>query len=133
VQLALVSRFAAGVWTGPVVPRATTIAGQPAVHAIVTLSAKQGSLFVHLYDVAPSGLASLITTSAYSVANGTAGATTPLDISLEPIAWTVPAGDHLALVIDTVDSKFASLSTVGGTVTFSSPAADPSRLVIPTA
>jgi putative CocE/NonD family hydrolase len=132
LALAAVSRTAAGVWQGTALPVATTIAGQPSVHLTVTLSATTASLFVHLYDVNPFGLASLITSSAYSMAGNTPNAPTSVDVPLEPIAWTVPAGHHVALVIDTVDTKFATLSSPGQTITFSSPAKDPSRLSIPT-
>jgi hypothetical protein len=44
----------------------------------------------------------------------------------------VAAGHHLVLVVDTVDPRYLGLSKVGTSVTFSSPAADPSWLSVPT-
>lgn len=133
VALATVSRTAAAVWSGASLGVPTTIVGQPHLHVTVTPSVLQASLFVHLYDVAPSNQGSLITTSAYSITDATPRLGAPVDVALETIAYTVPAGHHLAVVIDTVDAKFASFSSVGQTVTFTSPVSDPARLVIATA
>lgn len=132
VRLATVSPTAGAVWDGAALAAATTIVGQPLLHMTVTPSAAKASVFVHLYDVNTQGLAALVTTSPYSITNATAAVAMPVDITLQTIAYTVPAGHHLAVVIDTVDPKFASFSSIGQTVTFTSSATDPSRLEIST-
>jgi hypothetical protein len=45
----------------------------------------------------------------------------------------VPKGHHLTLVVDSMDLRYTSTSRLGGTVTFGSPAGDPSVLTVPTA
>ena len=40
-------------------------------------------------------------------------------IPLEPTAWTVRAGHHLLLALDTHDDRYRSLTPSGGTVTLS--------------
>jgi hypothetical protein len=37
----------------------------------------------------------------------------------------------LVLVVDTTDPRYTSASTIGGTVSFSSPASNPSTLTVP--
>jgi predicted acyl esterase len=130
VAIPLVARGLAGVWSGAAYPAATTVGGAPRLHTTITPSAADTSLFAYLYDVNPLGGGSLITHTPYSLLNATPGRAVDVDIDLQPISWTVPAGDHLALVVDTVDPRYASVSSPGSTVTFASPAGDPSWLRI---
>lgn len=132
VPVNAISRAAAATWNSGPLPSAVTIVGQPTLHVSVSLFAAQASLFVHLYDVTPSGLGDLITTSTYSIANATPNQPKAYDIPFETTAYTLPAGHHLSVVIDTTDTKFASLGTRGEQIAFTSSAADPSRLVVAT-
>ncbi|HEX3791328.1 MAG TPA: CocE/NonD family hydrolase [Pseudonocardiaceae bacterium] len=132
VAVPLVNRAAAGVWNTPAQPGATTVSGTPSLHLTVTPSTATTSLFGYLYDVNPLGVGSLISYRPDTLRGATPGQPMPVDLSLEPIVWNVPAGDHLTLVVDTVDPRYQSLSPIGSTVTFSSPATDPSWLRIPT-
>jgi hypothetical protein len=50
---------------------------------------------------------------------------------MQPISWTVPGGNHLALVIDTVDDRYASLTPKGATVTIGSSAQHPAVFINP--
>jgi predicted acyl esterase len=106
------------------------VTGAPHLHTTVTPSSANTSLFAYLYDVNPLGFGSLITDTPESLRDAAPGKPIVLDLDLQPISWTVPAGDHLALVVDTVDPRYSSVSTVGSTVTFASPAGDPSWLRI---
>jgi len=54
-------------------------------------------------------------------------------IPLQPTAWTVPSGDHVALVIDTVDDRYTSLTKKGAKVTAGSDPHHPATLVVPSA
>jgi predicted acyl esterase len=131
VSIPLVDRNAAAVWSGPAYRTATTVSGSPSVHLTVTPSAENTSLFGLLYEVGPLGLGALVTHQAYTLRGATPGVARTIDLDLEPTSWNVAAGNRLVLVVDTVDARYATESTSGSTVTFSSPAADPSVLRVP--
>jgi putative CocE/NonD family hydrolase len=132
VHLKDVAPSAGGTWSGPALAGQTTIDGQPSVHLSVASSATSTTLFAYLYDTDPSGSSGLITTAPYAMTNLTPGAPASISFDLKPISWTVPSGHHLSLVITTADPRYAAPAGAGQTVTFSSPAADPSALTIPT-
>ncbi|MGH3440108.1 MAG: CocE/NonD family hydrolase C-terminal non-catalytic domain-containing protein, partial [Sciscionella sp.] len=110
---------------------AIQIRGSARLHTTVTPSTADTSLFAYLYDVGPFGFGSLITCKPYSLRDATPGKAQTVDFTLKPDVWNVPAGHHLSLVVDTVDPRYLGISTVGSTVTFSSPAGDPSYLRVP--
>ncbi|KAA2264038.1 CocE/NonD family hydrolase [Solihabitans fulvus] len=128
VSVPFIDRGAAGVWSSPDYPTATTVSGAPRLHVTVTPSAANTSLFGYLYDVDAIGLGSLITHKPISLRDAKPGVAQAVDLALEPIYWNVPAGHHLVLAVDTMDARYRSTSTIGSTVSFSSPAADPSWL-----
>lgn len=130
VNTVLVDKNAAGVWSSAAYHQSTTLGGVARLHVTITPSTVDTSLFAYLYDVDPFGNGALITHKPITVAHS---GSQPLDLRLEPTLWTVPAGHHLTLVVDTTDARYTSTSKLGGTVTFSSPAGDPSRLTVPTA
>ena len=72
-------------------------------------------MFAYLYEVGPLGLGSLVTHKPVKVTG--AGRTQTLDVELEPTVWNVGAGNRLALVIDTVDPRYVTESTLGSSVT----------------
>jgi len=119
VAMPLVARSAAAVWSGPAAAQGFEVDGTPHARLTVTPSAADTTLFAYLYDVGPLGLGSLITHKPYSLLGANPGAAKDIDLGLEPIAWNVPAGHHLALVVDTVDPRYLSSSKVGSTVALS--------------
>ncbi|AHH94317.1 CocE/NonD family hydrolase [Kutzneria albida] len=125
VATPLVNRLNAGVWSGSTYSAGVTVQGTPQVHATVTTSAADTSLFAYLYDVNALGVGSLITHKPYTIRGAKPGSTTTLDFGLEPVQWNVPAGHHLTLVVDTVDPRYRSESTLGSTVTISGSLAIP--------
>ncbi|MEU8222784.1 CocE/NonD family hydrolase [Kribbella sp. NPDC048915] len=131
VATPLVSRTFAGVWTGPKFDRPTVVNGIPTAQLTVTPSAADTSLFAYLYDVDALGVGSLISHKPYTLRGATPGQPVPLDLRLEATSWEVPAGHRLVLVVDTVDPRYLGRSVLGSTVTFSSPASNPSRLTVP--
>ncbi|MFD9739917.1 CocE/NonD family hydrolase [Umezawaea sp. NPDC059074] len=131
VSTPLVDRNVAGVWSGPEYARATTVSGAPKLHVTVTPSAPTTTLFGYLYDVGSFGLGALVTHKPIALRDVTPGVARTLDFELEPVLWNVAAGHKLVLVVDTVDPRYGTESTLGSTVTFSSPAADPSWLRVP--
>jgi predicted acyl esterase len=133
VATPLVDRSFAGVWSGPALSSATVVNGAPELHVTVKPSASSTSLFAYLYDVDALGVGSLISHKPYTLRGVTPGKAVPLDFALEATSWEVPAGHHLVLVVDTVDPRYLGRSVIGSTVTFSSPAGDPSWVKVPAA
>ncbi|GAB2660934.1 CocE/NonD family hydrolase [Kribbella swartbergensis] len=133
VATPLVNRSFAGVWSGPVYTSGAVVNGMPELHLTVKPSGPDTSLFAYLYDVDALGVGSLISHKPFTLRGATPGQAVPIDVRLETTSWEVPAGHHLVLVVDTVDPRYLGRSAIGTTVTFSSPAGDPSRLSIPVA
>lgn len=127
VTLGGIPRTAAAVWSGTALPAATLVTGSPHVQVTVRTAAPAGSLFAYLYDVDAAGRGELMSYGAVTV-TGAQAATRPVDIALGPISWTVPAGDHVALVIDSADTRYLGRSVAGSTITLFSPATDPATL-----
>lgn len=119
VAMPLVARSAAAVWSGPAAAQGFAVDGAPHARLTVTPSAADTTLFAYLYDVGPLGLGSLITHKPCSLLDAAPGVARNIDLALEPIAWNVPAGHHLALVVDTVDPRYLSSSKAGSTVALS--------------
>ncbi|REH41961.1 putative acyl esterase [Kutzneria buriramensis] len=119
VAMPLVSPLAAGIWSGPVTSQGFEVDGAPHAELTVTPSAADTTLFAYLYDVGPLGAGSLITHKPYSLLGAAPGVARTIDLGLEPIAWNVPAGHHLALVVDTVDPRYLTSSKLGSTVALS--------------
>ncbi len=132
VSTPLIDKNAAGVWSTAAYPASTLVQGSPRLSATVTPSTSEVSLFAYLYDVDALGGGRLITHKPYTILGATPGLPRKVDFGLETTSWTVAAGHHLTLVVDTVDLRYQGKSALGGLVTFSSPAADPSTLTIPT-
>ncbi|TDQ05467.1 alpha/beta fold hydrolase [Labedaea rhizosphaerae] len=130
VNTVLVDKNAAGVWSSSAYGQAATLAGAARLHATVTPSKADTTLVAYLYDVDALGNGGLITHKPITLH---ASGSQSLDLRLEPTVWTVPKGHHLTLVVDSMDLRYTSTSKLGGTVTFGSPAGDPSVLTVPTA
>lgn len=130
-SIPLVARTGAGVWSGPVYSRERTLVGAPTLRLTVTPSSSEVSLIAYLYDVNAVGYGSLLTHKPYSLRAAKPGQPQTLEMTLEATATTIPAGHHLVLVVDTIDARYADVSHLGDTVTFSSPASAPSRLNVP--
>ncbi|WP_433167623.1 CocE/NonD family hydrolase [Kribbella sp. CA-247076] len=133
VATLLVDRSFAGVWSGPAYRDGAVINGAPELHLTVKPSRSDTSLFAYLYDVDRLGVGSLISHKPFTLRGATPGKAVPIDLRLEATSWEVPAGHHLVLVVDTVDPRYLGRSVIGSTVTFSSPAGDPSSITIPVA
>ncbi|MEU4602057.1 CocE/NonD family hydrolase [Kribbella sp. NPDC023972] len=133
VATPLVDRSFAGVWSGPVHASGAVVNGTPTLHLTVKPSGPDTSLFAYLYDVDALGVGSLVSHKPFTLRGATPGKAVPIDVRLEATSWEVPAGHHLVLVVDTVDPRYLGHSAIGKTVTFSSPAGDPSSISIPVA
>lgn len=131
LNLAGVSRTAGLVWQAAPAAQPTLVSGTPGVHLVVRSSASTASLFAYLYDVDANGTGHLMSFGATTLDSAGLPQGEAADISLGPISWTVPAGDRLALVIDSVDARYLGQSVPGSTITLAGTAADPAELVLP--
>ncbi|MQA07956.1 MAG: CocE/NonD family hydrolase [Pseudonocardiaceae bacterium] len=120
VAVPLIDRSKAGVWAGPVPDTDTLLTGTPRLKVTVTPSAPDTSLFAYLYDTGPAGDGALITHKPVTLRDAEPGEPQRLDLALDPMAWNLPAGHHLTLVLDTMDPRYTSESARGSTVTFGS-------------
>lgn len=126
-----VGRNAAGVWQGPVYWSARRLDGAPEVRMTVTPSRADTTLYAYLYAEDVLGNGQLISHKPYTLRGATPGQPRTIDLRLEASSWNIPAGSRLTLVVDTVDLRYAGISQLGGTLTFSSPANAPSVLKVP--
>lgn len=120
-------------WDEPAVSAPLVLQGSARVTFALTGNEPAGSVFAYLYDVSPSGAATLITVAPDSLTGLSKNSARGVTILLTPTAWTVPAGDHVALVLGAGDAKWTSLGQVGGVLGVSSSSAHPATLTLPTA
>ncbi|MER5866372.1 CocE/NonD family hydrolase [Kitasatospora sp. NPDC002040] len=129
VSVPLLPRPVAAVWQSDTYATRQQLRGTVRVHLGVTPSTARGSLVAYLYDVDALGVGRLITHAPYTFLDHPAPFTA--DFPLQATAYDVPAGHRLALVVDTVDPLYITHNPAWSTLTFTSPAADPSWVSIP--
>jgi predicted alpha/beta hydrolase len=117
VWLPSVNRLAAGVWISPVRPATTAIRGIARLRLTVTPANSRGTLVAYLYDTDDWGGGRLITHAPVSWL----AATEALDVALPAVAYDVPAGHRLALVIDTADPLYLQANPTGAAIRFGGP------------
>lgn len=131
VQVSTINRANAAVWFGPALTRTQSLFGMPSLQLTVTPSSSNVTLVASLYSLEPiTGIASLITWKPYTLLNTAAGVPKTITVNLEATDYQIPAGNKLALVIDTDDARYASATPVGGKVTFNSSTATPDKLTL---
>jgi predicted acyl esterase len=115
ISIGSVQQAHALMWNAPAVSSPMRVDGTPLLRLHVAASTPSVSLFAYLYDVNGSGLATLVTYAPTTVSAG------DVSVTMRPLSWTVRAGHHLALVVDTADPNFAAAEPAGATATLSSP------------
>ncbi|MGA4954443.1 alpha/beta fold hydrolase [Streptomyces lavendulocolor] len=108
---------AAAVWAGAPLRAPHALRGAARVTGRLTADATSGTLIAHLYDVDALGRARLLTHAPYSFRDRPAHRPLDFTIPLPATAWDVPAGHRLAVVLDTVDHRYASDSPLGARLT----------------
>ncbi|MDX6346649.1 MAG: hypothetical protein QOF84_1439 [Streptomyces sp.] len=131
VSVPLLPRAVAAVWRSGTYSSAQHIRGTVTLHTTVTPAAAMGTFVAYLYDVDALGTGKLVTHAPYTFTDRTAGRSFGVDLDLFSTAYDVPKGHRLALVIDTVDPLYIEHNPALSTITFSSPAGDPSTLSVP--
>ncbi len=130
-SIPLVARAGAAVWQSPVYWSGAQLSGMPQLRITVTPSQSEVSLFAYLYSVDLLGTGQLLSHKPVSLRGARPGVAQNLDLRLEATSWDIPPGRRLVLVVDTADARYAGASRIGGTVSFSSPAASPATLTVP--
>lgn len=131
VSVPLLPRPVAAVWQSERYDSAQKIRGTTKLHATLTPSSGTGTVVAYLYDVNSIGVGKLVTHAPFTFTDKTPGQSFGLDLDLFSTAYDVPAGHRLALVVDTVDPLYIEHNPAFSTISFSSPASDPSWLSVP--
>lgn len=130
-SIPLVFRPGAAVWTGPISWSSQHLTGATTLRVTLTPSRSEASAVAYLYSVDLLGIGELITCKPVTLRGATPGVAQTVTMDLETTSWDIGAGRYLALVIDTVDARFTTQSPLGASVTFGSPSAAPTQLVVP--
>jgi predicted acyl esterase len=131
VSVPLLPRAVSAVWQSAPYPVTERVRGTPHLHLGVTPSASHGSLIAYLYDVDALGIGRLVTHAPYTFLDAMPGRSFDVDLDLQATAYDVPAGHHLALVVDAVDPLYITHNPSGARLVFDSPAHDPASLTVP--
>ena len=133
VLLPTVDRYRAGVWTSPAYPEGARVSGTPEATFTFTPTASEQSVFVYLYSIDRHGRGALVSHAPHTLRDATPGEPVTVTTELWPVVWDVPAGNRLAVVVDTRDLRYGSEGTIGNRVTISSTEDAPARVTIPLA
>jgi predicted acyl esterase len=125
--MASLNSSASLTWTSDPIA-ATSLAGSTRLHARIIPAASSATVVAYLYDVDQLGVGRLISWEPWTRRDLTAGTATTLDIALSPVLQSVDAGHRLAVVLDSSEERYASL-TNGQAITIASTAADPAKVV----
>jgi putative CocE/NonD family hydrolase len=119
MDLTKLNKKAAFFWTSPAVQSGLPLAGTPSLRIDVAASAPTVTMYLYLYDVTADGTGTLVDMQPYT-ATGLSTKPKTLTIPMQPIAYSVPGGDRLTLVVDTADPNFQSLTPPNTTLTVTS-------------
>jgi predicted acyl esterase len=131
IQLRAIKPGDAIVWNGPALSSDLPIVGTPSVKLGLSSTSRTATIYLHFYDVAPNGLATLVDFQPYTATGLSAAEPRYVTIDMQPISWTVPGGDRLTLVLDTYDRRYQSMTPAGNSVTVSSTATNPASFTAP--
>lgn len=131
LPISKINRADAFVWNGPGLSSGLGIVGTPQLKIGLASTSRTATIYLYLYDVTSDGTGTLIDVQPYTAA-GLAAKPRQLTIAMQPIAYSVPSGDHLTFVIDTFDPAFQSMTPAGNTVTVSSSNGSPATFTAPT-
>ena len=129
VWLPSVDRLRAGVWVGQPLPSGARVRGIVRLHLALRPASANGTVVAYLYDLDGTGTGVLVTHAPATWLDAEPGAPLTLDVALSAMAYDVPAGHRLALVVDTADPLYLDANRSGAAVTFTGP----SWLDVPTA
>jgi predicted acyl esterase len=130
IKLNTIPQTAAFTWTSPTLANGLNLLGTPSLTINLAATSRTVTLFLYLYDVAPDGTGTLIDQQPYTT-SGLSSQAVSRTIPMQPMAWNLPAGDRLSLIIDTVDPRYTSLTPPNTKITVTSNKKDPASFSSP--
>lgn len=129
----LLNRAESVAWESPAYSTVKKIRGASEVKLNLALSGSRGQVVAYLYDVDSWGKAVFITHGVYTFWNAVPGRSFDVTIPLLATAYDIPAGHHLALVIDSSDIMYGKPTLLPYTITinYGSSAASQNILTVP--
>ncbi|MCH8499752.1 MAG: alpha/beta fold hydrolase [Marinobacter sp.] len=113
-------------------PSSLAIRGQPQLRLTVTPGGEQLQLVAYLYDIHWSGIGKLITHAPYTAPAVTPGEVLEIQLALHAIAYDLPTGNRLALVIDSQDPLYPQVPRLGFSLDVTLSTGQPGVLIVPT-
>ena len=114
----LLNRYESIAWESPEFSTEQKIRGGSEAKLRLSLNKNEGQIIVYLYDVSANGTAAYITHGFRTFWDAVPDLVMDIKIPVLPTAYNVPAGHHIAMVIDTYDPLYASPSFSPFTVSF---------------
>lgn len=128
---ALVSRAHGMVWRGAPLTRPAALRGRPRFQLTIKPSAPQGTLMAYLVDIEPLGGARLIHEVPYTWRDVRPGRQLHVSVPFPDVAYDVPAGHRIGLVITTSDMLYRSENAEKAPITLGSSLLHPALLDLP--
>lgn len=117
-SMLLLNRLESVAWESPSFSTVKKIRGGSEARLRLSLSYSRGQIIIYLYDVDSRGNATYITHGFHTFWNATPGELMELDIPILATAYNIPAGHHLAMVIDTSDPLYSKPGLVPFNITY---------------
>ncbi len=129
----LLNRAESVAWESPAFSTVKKIRGSSKAKLTLSLSGSKGQVIVYLYDVDKWGKAVFITHGAYTFWDAVPGKTFNVTVPILATAYDLPAGHHLAMVIDSSDIQYGKPTLYPYTVKihYSSSSANQNILTVP--
>ncbi len=105
-NMLFLNRAESVAWESSVFSSARKIRGQSEAKLRLSLSGSKGQVIVYLYDVDKWGKAVFITHGAYTFWDAVPGNAFDVTVPILSTAYDIPAGHHLAMVIDSSDIMY---------------------------
>ncbi len=128
-----IDRTTSATWLSEPMTEWVKLRGAPKVHVTITPTKSKGFLDFVLWSVTQAGSGRHITHAPITWRDKTPGVPFTLDLPLRPNAFNIPPGERLLLAASTYElNYYLERNDKGARFTFSSPAADPSWVELPT-
>ncbi len=121
----------AALWTADPEPETARLRGTPRLRVTYRAANPKSTFVAYLLDVAPDGTGHLITHAPYSDLESPPDSLVGADIELQAVAYDVPRGHRLMLVVDARDPFYGDANLPRATLAFTSPETTPSYLDLP--
>ncbi|HOP62195.1 MAG TPA: CocE/NonD family hydrolase [Spirochaetota bacterium] len=109
-SMLLLNRLESVAWESSAFGTDKKIRGASEAKLRLSLSYKKGQIIIYLYDVDKWGTATYITHGFHTFWDATPGEVMDVTVPITTTAYDIPAGHHLAMVIDTSDPLYSKPS-----------------------